>query len=90
MGAISLGKRVLSLKLCVYCEKENRGAALCCGSCGRYFRLADVNIMDPFDFEQYVGRLLEQQGYKVKITGKPGDLGVDIVLKKAVCTVQCK
>jgi hypothetical protein len=66
IGAISPSKGMLSLKLCVYCEKENRGAALCCGYCGRHFRLAEVNIMDPFDFEQYVGRLLEQQGYKVK------------------------
>jgi restriction system protein len=48
--------------------------------------------MEPFDFEQYVGRLLEQQGYKVKITGKPGDLGVDIVAQKGSlqCAVQVK
>jgi len=38
--------------------------------------------MDPSDFEYYVGRLLEQAGVKVKVTGKPGDLGVDIVAQK--------
>lgn len=48
--------------------------------------------MDPLDFEQYIGRLLEQQGYKVEITGKSGDLGVDIVAKKGRlrCAVQVK
>jgi restriction system protein len=48
--------------------------------------------MDPSDFEHYVGRLLEQQGYKVKVTGKSGDLGVDIVAQKGrlKCAVQVK
>jgi restriction system protein len=47
----------------------------------RALRLADGDNMDPYDFERCGGRLLEQQGYGVRVMGKAGDLGVDIVAK---------
>jgi restriction system protein len=49
--------------------------------------------MDPDDFEKYVGQLFRQKGYRVRLRGSKGDLGVDLELtqpsgKRAI--VQCK
>ncbi len=49
--------------------------------------------LSPADFEAYVGQLFAQKGYRVKLRGRSGDLGVDVELsnrkgKRAV--VQCK
>ena len=45
--------------------------------CG--LELADVDGMTGVEFEKYVGRLLEFQGYKVQFTKASGDYGVDIL-----------
>ena len=49
--------------------------------------------LSPAEFESYVGKIFKQRGYRVKLRGKSGDMGVDIEVrrlngKKAV--VQCK
>lgn len=50
-------------------------------------------MLSPGEFEQFVGRVFKKRGYKIKVRGKSGDMGVDIEVrgqngKKAV--VQCK
>lgn len=45
----------------------------------RALELADVDNMGPGEFEQYVGRLMKRRGYKTKVIGKVGDMGVDVV-----------
>ena len=45
----------------------------------RALELADVDNMGPGEFEQYVGKLMERRGYKTKVIGKAGDMGVDVV-----------
>lgn len=45
----------------------------------RALELADVDNMGPGEFEQYVGKLMKRRGYKTKVIGKAGDMGVDIV-----------
>ncbi len=46
----------------------------------RAIRMADIDYMDGLDFERYVCRLLEVQGYRdVENLRGSGDFGVDIV-----------
>jgi hypothetical protein len=45
-------------------------------------KLAGVDHMNPYDFEQYVSRLLEYQGYHITALGGASDLGVDLIAKK--------
>ncbi len=51
-------------------EEEERISAL---------ELSDVDNMSPGEFEQYVGELMKRRGYKTKVIGKAGDMGVDVV-----------
>ena len=49
--------------------------------------------LSPAEFEQYTARVFRQKGYRVKLRGRSGDMGVDLELtkpdgKKAI--VQCK
>lgn len=49
--------------------------------------------LSPFEFEEYVGKIFRTQGYRVKLRGRSGDLGVDVELRKAngkKAVVQCK
>lgn len=55
--------------------------------------VSDLQAMHPSDFEKYVGQLFRQKGYRVRLRGSRGDLGVDLELtqpggKRAI--VQCK
>jgi restriction system protein len=54
--------------------------------------LADVDSMAGRDFEKYVALLFQHQGYKVKLTGRSGDLGVDVIAVKEEerLAIQCK
>ena len=45
----------------------------------RALELADVDNMSSGEFEQYVGKLMKRRGYKTKVIGKAGDMGVDVV-----------
>lgn len=53
--------------------------------------------LDPFQFEHFVGHLLERIGYHARVTRRSGDSGVDIIAHKDVLgfeppiiKVQCK
>lgn len=53
--------------------------------------------LDPYQFEHFVGHLLERLGYYARVTRKSGDAGVDIIAHKDVLgfeppiiKVQCK
>lgn len=45
----------------------------------RALELADVDNMSSGEFEQYVGKLMKRRGYKTRVIGKAGDMGVDVV-----------
>lgn len=55
-------------------------------------RYNQLGGMPPDEFEGLIGNLFRRTGYLVEQTGKTGDEGVDLVLKKAGKTaiVQCK
>lgn len=55
-------------------------------------RLEQLLIMDPIEFEDFVGWMFEKQGYSAKVTKKSGDHGIDLVLNKKgkVSVVQVK
>lgn len=42
-------------------------------------KIANIDAMSGIDFEQYLERLLIDQGYIVEVTPVSGDLGVDLV-----------
>lgn len=55
------------------------------------------NGLDPYQFEEFIGHLLECMGYHTRVTQKSGDGGVDIIAHKdelgfepPVIKVQCK
>lgn len=53
----------------------------------------DLINLTPAEFEQYVARLFRSRGYKVKLRGRSGDLGVDLELRNGNgrrAIVQCK
>ena len=41
--------------------------------------MADIDKMDGFSFEHYVGELLKAQGYKISYTPPAADYGTDII-----------
>ncbi len=43
----------------------------------------DVDVMNGYDFESFIAKLLECDGYSTEVTKKSGDQGVDIVAQKA-------
>jgi|SRR6266850_7082865 len=58
----------------------------------RALELDDVDAMPGHDFEHYVGRLLQEQGFRITVTKGSGDLGVDVIARKdrVAYAVQCK
>jgi len=51
----------------------------------RLFKKADIKKVDGMgsnNFEKYVAYLYQAQGYRVKHTGKSGDYGADVIVKK--------
>ncbi|MCD1258001.1 restriction endonuclease [Paenibacillus athensensis] len=44
--------------------------------------IADIDRMDGFQFEQYLGQLFKARGYKVQVTQASGDFGADLVIEK--------
>lgn len=55
--------------------------------------VAELYALSPGEFEAYVGQLFRQKGYRVKLRGGSGDLGVDVELRKRdgkKAVVQCK
>lgn len=47
---------------------------------------------DPAEFEEVTAEIFRQRGYKAKVTGKSGDLGIDVLLSKdgEKIGIQCK
>lgn len=48
---------------------------------------ADIELMDPYEFEQYAAELFRKMGYSAKVTQKSdgeegGDYGADVIVKK--------
>jgi restriction system protein len=43
--------------------------------------IAQVDAMDGFEFERYLGHLLRSRGYKVQVTQESGDFGADLVVE---------
>jgi restriction system protein len=58
----------------------------------RSLQLDDIDTMPGHQFEQYVARLMQEQGYSTTVTKGSGDLGVDIIAQKngVRYAVQCK
>ncbi len=48
----------------------------------RALQIAHIDAMTGEEFEEYVAELLRFQGYKVRMTPRSGDYGVDIVASK--------
>ncbi len=45
-------------------------------------QIANIDSMTGIEFEQYLQRLLANQGYIVQVTQASGDLGVDLIASK--------
>jgi restriction system protein len=54
--------------------------------------LKGVRAMSGSEFERFVAKVFQQQGYTTELTGASGDHGIDIILRKhgQVIAVQCK
>lgn len=52
----------------------------------------DVDRLNDYLFEAYIGALYEKQGYKVQITPRSGDKGIDVLASKdgTNYAIQCK
>jgi restriction system protein len=59
------------------------GRAERCESTQRHSRagITDVDKMDGFEFERFLGNLLKSKGYKVRVTQETGDFGADLVIE---------
>ncbi|MBY7740146.1 restriction endonuclease [Paenibacillus polymyxa] len=44
--------------------------------------IAQIDKMDGFQFEHYLGHLFRSQGYKAEVTRAAGDFGADLILSK--------
>ena len=55
--------------------------------------LTELLALSPAEFERYVAHLFSKKGYRVKLRGSKGDLGVDLELTRSggkQAIVQCK
>ena len=43
--------------------------------------ITDIDKMDGFEFERFLGNLLKSKGYKVRVTQETGDFGADLVIE---------
>jgi len=82
LGVVVLGLTVL-VRMLPRILRDRRYHAL---------RLADIDRMSGHDFERYVARLLDHQGFSCTVTPGSGDLGVDVVARRGALSyaVQCK
>jgi len=44
--------------------------------------IEEIDKMDPFEFEEFVGDLFRAQGYRVEVTPQSHDYGADVIVKK--------
>ncbi|MCP4362767.1 MAG: restriction endonuclease [Chloroflexi bacterium] len=55
--------------------------------------IEELYALNPYEFERYVADLFRRKGYRVKLRGRRGDNGVDLMLTQAngkQAIVQCK
>ncbi len=45
------------------------------------YNICSIDEMTGFEFEEFIGYLFEKIGYKVVVTKKPNDQGIDIIVK---------
>lgn len=52
----------------------------------------NFNFMSPYDFEEFIAKLFNSQGYKTEVTKKTGDYGVDVIAENGLekIAIQCK
>jgi len=52
----------------------------------------EIQKLDPFEFEKFTAKLLEDKGYDCMVTSKSGDYGADVIAQssKQKIAVQCK
>lgn len=57
-----------------------------------YSQTYDIDIMEGYIFEHYIGKIFEKMGYKVHVTKRSGDQGADLVVEnvKGKTVVQTK
>ena len=79
---IEVGKQEIFDKLF---EKQNISKA-------KTMTLNDVDMLNVYLFEAYIGALYEQQGFEVRITPRSGDKGIDVIAIKdgSYYAIQCK
>ena len=79
---IEVGKQEIFDKLF---EKQNISKA-------KTMTLNDVDMLNDYLFEAYIGALYEQQGFEVRITPRSGDKGIDVIAIKdgSYYAIQCK
>jgi len=72
-GIVFVLALIASIAIYWFMQKEKRIRAL---------KLADVDRMEGAEFESYVRNLLLHQGFRVSLTGRSGDLGVDLIAQR--------
>jgi len=72
-GIVFVLALIASIAIYWFMQKEKRLRAL---------KLADVDRMEGAEFESYVRNLLLHQGFRVSLTGRSGDLGVDLIAQR--------
>jgi restriction system protein len=58
----------------------------------RALELCDIDTMNGIQFERFVAKLFQSQGYAIEFTPATGDLGIDLIAFRdgKRCAVQCK
>ncbi len=50
---------------------------------GAEYTIHDVDLMDGYEFEQFVGLIFTKMGYMIEITKGSGDQGLDVIAEKS-------
>ncbi|MEO2162701.1 MAG: restriction endonuclease [bacterium] len=77
-------KRIRKQAQAIFLEQQDalRASSLSSHSQGIGVTIQDVDAMDPFDFEVFLGKLFTNLGYTITETPKTGDQGADVLLEK--------
>ena len=46
--------------------------------------ILQIESLDPYEFEEWIGNLFKLQDYKISITPKSGDFGIDVIATKKI------
>lgn len=72
---ITLGLAIIVIFYIIYSSYQNEKRI-------HALKISDIDNMSGFDFEHYIGDLLSNRGYKIKVTKPSGDFGSDIIALK--------